>query len=422
MKHFFIQLFLCTSAILSAQTNFEKGYYINLDGTKSEGFIKNSDWKNTPNSIEFKSNLEDNASEVSTSKISEFEIEKKLKYKRFNVDIEKSSVKSGQLSNNSKKPHFKKENVFLKVLIEGKASLYYFYENGIEKFFYSTDKKNLEQLVFLAYLADEEDYNSNKKEGLDDIILNSTILYNRIYRKQLNQYVNCNNSRDDISKLGYSKSTFENFFEKYNECEKAVFKKFEAGNKSTFKLKASLINNFNSANLIKYGSSDYSANFGTSYGLGFGFEAELILPFNNNKWSIIIEPSYNSYKKTEKLYAQFSPSLDEQEVELKYNYIQIPIGLRHYFYLNNNSSIFINGLYNVKINNGDNGVKYSFSTAANMDVFSTLNNFAFGIGFNYKKYSIESRIFSNTQILNPASEDNKADYKNISLNLRYQLL
>lgn len=422
MKKIAILLFLCTFSFLSAQTKFEKGYYINLNGTKSEGFIKNSDWKNTPNSIEFKSNLEDNAIEVNTSQISEFEIENKSKYKRFNVDIEKSSVKSGQLSNNSKIPHFKNENVFLKVLIEGKASLFYFYENGIEKFFFLTDKKDIEQLVFLAYLADDEDYNSNKKEGIDDIILNSTILYNRIYRKQLNQYVNCNNSRDEISKLGYSKSSLENFFEKYNNCENADFKKFETGNKSTFKLKASLINNFNSADLTKYGSADYSANFGTSYGLGFGFEAELILPFNNNKWSLIIEPSYNSYKKTKKLQAQFSPSIDEQEVELKYNYVQIPIGLRHYFYLNNNSSIFINGLYNVKINTGDNGVKYSFSTSANMDVFPTLNNFAFGIGFNYKKYSIESRIFSNTQILNPASNDNKADYKNISLNLRYQLL
>lgn len=422
MKYLFITILLYVCGLLSAQTNFEKGYYINLNGIKTEGYIKNTDWKNSPNSIDFKSNLEENSIEINASQISEFEIENKLKFKRFNVDIEKSSVKSGQLTNNSKTPHFKSEDVLLKVIIEGKASLYHFYENGIEKFFYSTDKINIEQLVFLAYLADEEDYNANKKEGLDNIIPNSTILYNRIYRKQLNLNVNCNNSRDDISKLEYSKSTLSNFFEKYNECENASFKKFENGNKPIFKLKASLINNFHSANLTKYGSADYSANFGSLYGIGFGFEAELILPFNNNKWSIIIEPSYNSYKKSKKLYAKFSPSLDEQEVELKYNYIQIPIGLRHYFYLNNNFSIFINGLYNVKINNGTNGVKYSFSTSANMDVFSNLNNLAFGIGFNYKKYSIESRLFSNTQILEKANQENKADYKNFSLNLRYQFL
>ena len=90
--------------------------------------------------------------------------------------------------------------------------------------------------------------------------------------------------------------------------------------------------------------------------------------------------------------------------------------------MNNNFSIFINGLYNVKINNGTNGVKYSFSTSANMDVFSNLIYLAFWFGKKKKKYSIESRLFSNTQILEKANQENKADYKNFSLNLRYQFL
>jgi len=422
MKHFFILLFLSTSTFLSAQTKFEKGYYINLNGTKSEGFIKNSDWKNTPNSIEFKSNLEDNATEVSTSQISEFEIENKLKFKRFNVNIEKSSVTSGQLTNNGRLPLFSKENILLKVLIEGKASLYHFYENGVEKFFYATDKKEVEQLVFLSYLADIDDMRLLKEKGRDDVIPNSTILYDRTYRKQLNENVNCGNSRDEISKLGYSKTTLENFFKKYNECENSEFKKFESGNKSTFRLKASLINNFNSSELNKFNSNAYSTNFGSTLSFAFGFEAELILPFNNNKWSVIIEPSYNSYKDSETLYNQWSLAINNQEVEIKYDYIQIPIGIRHYFYLNDNSSIFINALYNAKLKMGDSGVKYSYTTSANSEIFPTLNNFAFGIGFNYKKYSIESRLFSNTQILSGGSQYNQANYKNISLNLRYQLL
>ena len=105
MKQFFVVLFLCASTFLSAQTKFEKGYYINLNGIKSDGFIKNSDWKNSPNSIEFKTNITDNAIEVNASQISEFEIENKLKFKRFNVNIERSSVSPGQLSINSKTPY-----------------------------------------------------------------------------------------------------------------------------------------------------------------------------------------------------------------------------------------------------------------------------------------------------------------------------
>lgn len=422
MKHFFVLVFLCTCSLLSAQTKFEKGYYITLNGTKIDGFIKNSDWKNTPNSIEFKSNLEDNAIQINATQISEFEIENKLKFKRFNLNIEKSSVTPGQLSNNGKTPIFNKENLLLKVLIEGKASLYHFYENGVEKFFYSTDKKEVEQLVFLSYLADVDDIRIMKDRGIDNIIPNSTILYDRTYRKQLNENVNCGNSRDEISKLGYSKTTLENFFKKYNECENSEFKKFESGNKSTFRLKASIISNFGSVDLKRYNSDAYSANFGNSVSFGYGFEAEMVLPFNNNKWSLIIEPSYNNYKSSKTLYNEWSLSINNQEVNIEYTYIQVPIGIRHYFYLNNNSSIFINALYTAKFKMGDSSVKYSYTTSANAGIFPSLNNFAFGVGFNYKKYSIESRLFSNTQLLSTGNQNNKADYKNISINLRYQLL
>lgn len=423
MKQFFVVLFVCASTFLSAQTKFEKGYYINLNGIKSDGFIKNSDWKNSPNSIEFKTNITDNAIEVNASQISEFEIENKLKFKRFNVNIERSSVSPGQLSINSKTPIFKKEDLLLKVLIDGKASLYYYFDNGITKFFYATDKKEIEQLLFLSYIADKADVENLKAQGIDDVIQYASILYDRTYRKQLNENVNCESTREQLNKLEYSKTALLNFFKKYNECNRSEFKKFDSGSKSTFRLKASIISNFSGVDLNRLSSEVYSADFGNSVSFGFGFEAELVLPFNNNKWAVITEPSYNSYSDSETLYNQWSLAVKNQKVEVKYTYIQVPIGVRHYFYLNNNSSIFINALYNAKFKIGDNNaVRYSYTTAANAGLFPSLNNLAFGIGFNYKKYSIESRFFSNTQLLARGDQNNQADYKNISVNLRYQLL
>lgn len=422
MKHFLIVLFLSTCSFLSAQTKFEKGYYISLDGAKLEGFIKNSDWKNTPNLIEFKLNLEDNSIEVNASRISEFVIENKLKFKRFSVDMEKSSVTPGQLTNNGRLPLFNKENTLLKVLIEGKASLYHFYENGVEKFFYTTDKKEIEQLVFLSYLADVDDMRLLKEKGRDDIIPNSTILYDRTYRKQLYENVNCGNSRDEISKLGYSKTTLENFFKKYNECENSEFKKFEGGNKSIFKLKGTLISNFSSLDLYINNDTYYGTNFNSKANFGIGIEAEIVLPFNNNKWSIFTEPSYNSYKNSAHLSREFHTTTYKQDVDVEYTYLQIPIGIRHYFFLNDNASIFINLAYNAKLNLGDSGVKYEVTNQTDLTFFPSLHNFAFGTGFNYKKYSFETRLFSNTQILKGAHESRYANFKNISLNLRYQFL
>ncbi|MFN7045235.1 MAG: hypothetical protein ACK4M1_08565 [Flavobacterium sp.] len=421
MKHFFITLFLSTFTLLSAQTKFEKGYYISTNGTRTDGFIKNNDWKNNPTKIEFKNNLEEESIEINTIQISEFEIENITKYKRFDVNIEKSSIKTGQISNNSRIPQFKKENLLLKVLIEGKASLYYFYDNGIEKFFFSSDKKEIEQLIFLSYLASVDDMNTMKEKGIDDIIPNSTVLYDRTYKKQLNQYVNCNNSRDVINKLSFSKTTLEKFFKEYNECEKSEFKKFDQNNKSTFKLKASLISNMSSLDLVSYNDSYFGTDFGSSFNLGFGLEAEVILPFNNNKWSVIMEPSYNSYEDSAHLKRTFYGSTYEQDVEVEYSYIQVPLGVRHYFYLNDTSSIFINIAYNAKFNIGSSGIKYEVTEQSNLEIFPSLNNFIFGAGFNYKRYSIETRFFSNTQILKTANESRYADFKNISFNLRYQL-
>ena len=146
-----------------------------------------------------------------------------------------------------------------------------------------------------------------------------------------------------------------------------------------------------------------------------------MLPFNNNKWSLILEPSYNTYSNNTKLEGSYSPTVNEQYLDTKFNYFQLPFGVRYYIYLNDNTSIFLNGIYNAKISNDKNGVTYSYSIYKNVSFFETLHNFGFGVGFNYKKYSIETRLFSNTQLLINPSDRNKADYKNISINLRYQL-
>ena len=77
-------------------------------------------------------------------------------------------------------------------------------------------------------------------------------------------------------------------------------------------------------------------NFGTKLGFSVGIEAEFILPFNNNKWALLIEPTYQ-YFNTKKE----TPDLTS---EINYSSIEIPIGVRHYMFINQKSKIFINGL------------------------------------------------------------------------------
>ncbi len=46
----------CFMASISAQTKFEKGFYLDNNGQKTEGLIKNIDWLNDPKKIDFKAN------------------------------------------------------------------------------------------------------------------------------------------------------------------------------------------------------------------------------------------------------------------------------------------------------------------------------------------------------------------------------
>ena len=53
-KHFSLFLIFFKCMTFYSQINYEKGYYINNEGNKIEGLIKNIDWQNNPTYFEFK--------------------------------------------------------------------------------------------------------------------------------------------------------------------------------------------------------------------------------------------------------------------------------------------------------------------------------------------------------------------------------
>ena len=188
MKHFFFISLLLFGIVVNAQINFEKGYFITNSNEKVECYIKNLDWWSNPSEFDYKINL--NEKESTTAKINdvkEFTIEGESKYKRFEVNIEKSETMQSNLSQ-SKYPVWEKQTLFLKILIDGEASLYSYTESSILKFFYSTKTKPIEQLVFITYKTEDEIvktnsmfrqqlYNNVRNEDTKDIDYNS-IEYN----------------------------------------------------------------------------------------------------------------------------------------------------------------------------------------------------------------------------------------------------
>ena len=178
------EILLLLTAILSlncySQISFEKGYFINNNEEKIQCFIKNVDWENNPKDFKYKLLEKSDPKTASIAQIKEFGIYNYSKYIRSNVNIDRSSENVNKLSN-SKRPIFQEEELFLKVLVESKASLYQYVDNNLNRFFYNKDNSNIEQLIFKSYKTTDLDKNNRYR--------------NNRYRQQLWVDLKCPNFR-----------------------------------------------------------------------------------------------------------------------------------------------------------------------------------------------------------------------------------
>jgi len=92
------------------------------------------------------------------------------------------------------------------------------------------------------------------------------------------------------------------------------------------------------------GFGDSVVDYGNKSNLTVGFEAEMILPFNKNKWSVITEPRLLSYYG-EEIFASTGIAFGDLTGEVNYQSIEVPIGIKHYFNLNKKSKLFIMAAY-----------------------------------------------------------------------------
>jgi len=179
----------------------------------------------------------------------------------------------------------------------------------------------------------------------------------------------------------------------------------------------------NSSSLRINNSDGNSRNtdFGSKLGFGFGLEAEYVIPVNDYRWSLFIEPTYQSYS------AQKTSAIDDgtnaQSVaEASYNSIELPFGARHYILLGNRSKIFVNG-----------GVVFDITSETTIKVQRTDNptvttlesrsglNFFFGVGYKFNNFTLESRFQTSRELLTEYFSWN-SNYKSFSVILGYTLL
>lgn len=389
---FTISLLLALFSVLNcyAQIEFESGYFIDNSGTKTECLIKNLAWKNNPTEFSYKVTESTDIQVATIKEVSEFKVSG-YKYKRFTVNIDQSKIALSKLSI-TKEPEYKQQTVFLNVLLEGDANLYEYLGENYLFFISVAPHEKAEQLVYKSYMVNDQ------------------IAKNNRFRQQLYSVMNSRlNNLGLFEKLEYQEKPLIKLFTAYNGDSTSKTNNFsERKNKIVFNMKILVGAGLTSFKVKNFLSGD-SHDFENTPTYRVGVEAEVILPFNNSKWSLFADPVYQTFSKGEKGV--------NGNWNVRYDYIELAAGLRHYMFLNKSSKLFLNAGYALAETLDGGYLKLRNDTTLNLN---THGNFIVGAGFSTGRYSIEGRYGFNREILNTYVYW-RSDYKTATLNFAYKV-
>lgn len=403
MKYLQVLLFCLFSYYCNAQIDYEKGYILFTTGEKKECLIRNMDWINNPKLVEYKYQESANVMTGNTSSIKEFGIFGKSKYKSEDVQFNVSKTTNNDSSSSSKKDIFK-GSVFLKEVLTGSARLYQYTDGEINQFFFKKNNDQIENLVYEKYVS-EDDNKIYKDES---------------YKSQLSEKLNCNGLSS--KQVNYNKNSLISYFVKYNQCADSNYK-YTSTDKdySQFNIYVTPLVNFSSLNYNNPVTRD-QVDFGSKVTFGGGLFLEYIMPFNKGKWAIIAEPSYGSFS-ADKVYEDIYRRGYNNKASVNYKYIELPIGIKHYFFVSPKSKIFLAARY-VPVFDSDSNLDINDSSGIsflNLKIKST-PSLNFGVGFNYNNtWNAEIRLNTARSISRDANISSSS-FQNISLAIGYNLL
>src|SRR6185312_629172 len=355
MKPFVTLLALTlASTICSAQIDFQPGYYILNNGARVNCLVKDYEWAANPTAITCKRASGGPAVTIGMDSLLEFSVGN-AKYVRFDVDVETSGSTIEQMSD-SPAPAFQHERVLLKVLVEGRASLYVYARRRSARYFYRLNNESSRPLVYKEYLGEDQVVHANPE-----------------YLKVLNDSINCTAANaPDPTTVRYGTKPLVRYFVAYNKCVNSAVTDYYAKAVKT----ALHVNIRAGIDMATITTADNATTF--SYGkrasLRVGAEAELILPFNRNKWSVVLGADYRSYHSF--------PS--DAYFPVDYKAVQGLAGVRYYLFLTHQLKLYLSGLmganFNLNSNLAEGRPYFRLATALGP---------AFGAGLQYaKRFSV----------------------------------
>ena len=392
-KYSFVLFFLFFSLEILAQDSFKPGYFITDAGEHVQCLINDSGWRSNPDAFEYK--LDENA-ETKTAGIDdvvEFGLEDRVKFVKRTVQMDVVPTLFKNLTNNPN-PEFKTETVFLKVLVEGTASLYSFARKESEIFLYMMEGEEIKQLVYKKFLINR----SRTKLG-----------YNTAYINELRENVSF--YTDYFKEPDYTEKSLVAFFVQYNTDLGDPFTTYLKSRSAKIMLSPFAgiqKTNFNFDHVRD--QYDRKAD-GNAY--RFGVLLEYRIPYKNHRWAVLMEPSINFFEVTEQKEDWRNPVLvDAKRIELGF-------GVRHYVPVSENGSFFANFMIpfgldrdtKIEPGYGDNKWTVNYLTTS----------VSGGVGFRLSRFSLEARYDHKRDLL-PTNPNMKALLSGVSLNAGFAIL
>ncbi|MET3037447.1 tRNA modification GTPase [Chryseobacterium sp. NRRL B-14859] len=407
MKNKFIAIALFIAGMNYAQIKFENGYFIKNSGEKVNALIKNLDWKNNPTEFEYKTNENDQVQKENIKNILEFGIDNGPRYVKKVVMVDYSTEDVSTLSQD-KNPEFQEKTLFLKYLVDGKASLYYYEAKNLSRYFYSSDNSDIKQLVYKMYSLD-----------------NNQVAYNNDYKNQISNDLKCGITEKEIQNLNYRRSDLIKVFTQYNQCSNSQFVDYTIKNNDekrdfiNLNIKAGVRSISAYTDFYNPYISPNKVDFDNKAAFSIGLEVEAVLPFNKNKWAVFAEPTYQYYKSSKDFIINENTDSEKKATRaIEYKSIEVPVGIRHYFFLNDKSKLFANAAVVFDIGMGNSVVTSEYDPKK----IKSSTNFAFGGGYKYNdKFILEFRVSTPRNLFTNSNTVGKSNYNSISLLLGYTL-
>lgn len=405
IKKTILWVILFTCSISFAQTEFLKGSYMTINGSEVTCYILNEEWNEPPDAITYKKELTGEPITLAVKAISSFRIDGITSYVKSRTNIDMSPDRTDNL-NNVKVPDWERRTMMLKTLVEGNASLYSYENEGLKRYFYSTEgsTSKIEQLVYKRYI---------------DKTTVIVIAHNNFFKQQLvNAFFSCQAiDKNEILNLSYDERTLMKIFEKYNSCKNESFESFEQEKVNVeIKLKAKAGISSTSYELVVVSVPTFGGDFGTKSGARFEVEVEA-LPFKNRSWGFFGGLAKDPDYKKSIMRPTSSEFLPDQEITIDYGAIEMPIGVRHYANLGGQARISLHAGYSFNFPT-KNSINYSITTDQNSRTTSIGGNFFGGVGLNFGKIFAEGRLGLGRRIFKSNNSTNNV----VSLVLGYEIL